>query len=286
MFAAEARLKEAEEALAASGVRFLRLVGKPLDGAFLPKSVTSHLPQSLPSALGSARDNNPRLKLARADIDVADAQVDAAQGGRLPEVFLEGRGRIGRDVDGSDGRTSDLQARVVARWNLYRGGIDRANKQEQIRRASEQRLVLHQLQREVEEAVRISWDRRLKQASLEGTLRRQAEENGRLVSSYRQQFEVGQRELLDVLDAQNTRFNANVLAASAQFAALFSDYQLLTASGLLLDTMKTTPPQQSAAYARTEFKVPPTAPTETYAREPSRQTNELPLDLLAPLRGK
>ncbi|TIV62573.1 MAG: channel protein TolC, partial [Mesorhizobium sp.] len=70
-----------------------------------------------------------------------------------------------------NGDTSDLQARVVLRWNLYRGVIDKANEQEQIRRTSEQRLALHQVLREIEEAVRTSWDRRFRQADLAKTLR-------------------------------------------------------------------------------------------------------------------
>lgn len=286
VFAAQARLKEAEENLTAAGIRFLALVGKPIDGAFLPGSVKASIPTSLARALGSGRDNNARVKIAKADLDVANTLVNAAEGGRRPEILLEGRARIGNDIDGSAGRTSDLHGRVIARWNLYRGGIDRANKQEQIRRASEQRLVLHQTYRQVDEAVRLSWNRRLKQISLASTLRSQANENGRLVSSYRRQFDVGERSLLDVLDAQNTRFNVNNLALSADFAARFSDYQLLAASGLLLKSMNLSTPSQGEAYARAEFNVPPTPPTETFARVPSRQQNKLPLDLLAPLRRK
>ena len=284
IFAAQARLKEAEENLTAAGIRFLTLVGKPIDGASLPQSVAAHIPTSLANALGSGRDNSTRIHIAQSDIDVANSLVKAAEGGRRPEIFLEGRGRIGNDIDGSEGRTSDVQGRIVARWNIFRGGIDRANKQEQVRRASEQRLVLHQTQRQVDEAVRISWDRRIRQRSLAKTLRRQAEENGRLVNSYRDQFDIGERSLLDVLDAQNTKFNVNNLRLAADFAAIFTDYQVLAASGLLLKTLSLKAPQQSEAYARKEFNVPVSPPTETFPRVPSRQENKVPLDLLKPLK--
>jgi adhesin transport system outer membrane protein len=284
VLSAEARMKEAEEELAAAKIRFLTLVGKPLDGAKSPGSVASRLPRSLDQAIGLARKNNPRIHMANADIDAADAVVDGARSKYSPEIFLEGRARGGQDIDGADGYTTDFQARVVAKWNLYRGGIDRANEQEQIRRASEQRLVLHQIYREIEEAVRTSWDRRQRQSSLAVTLRRQAAENARLVSSYREQFRVGQRSLLDVLDAQNTRYNVGVLAATAEYASLFAEYRLLASTGQLLSTLNIAPPKQAEAYARNEFNVPATAPTETYARLPSRQVNELPMDLLAPVR--
>jgi adhesin transport system outer membrane protein len=56
----------------------------------------------------------------------------------------------------------------------------------------------------------------------------------------------------------------------------------LAATGQLLKTLNLTAPQQADAYARAEFDVPPTPPTETYPRTPSRQVNNLPFDLLAP----
>ena len=87
-----------------------------------------------------------------------------------------------------------------------------------------------------------------------------------------------------MLDAQNTRYNVRVLARTADYASLFAEYRLLASTGQLVKTMKLTPAKQSEAYARAEFDVPETAPTETYARTPSRQVNDLPMDLLAPLR--
>ncbi|WP_428672114.1 TolC family protein [Roseibium sp.] len=284
VLAAEARLQEAEREKSAAEIRFLKLVGKPLGNASMPASVRSRLPGSLAAAIGKARSHNPRVHLANADVDVADAEVKAARAGQLPEVFLEGRARTGYDIDGDDGRTHDFQARIVGRWRIFNGGIAKANTQEQIRRASEARLVLHQTFREIEESVRDAWDQRGRQAQLSQTLQRQANQSALLVKSYSQQFDVGQRSLLDVLDAQNTRYNVEVLAYTAQFSSLFADYKLLAATGTLLDTLGLESRPQAEAYAREEFKVPPTQPTETYARVPSRQESGLPMDLLAPIR--
>lgn len=284
VFAAEARVREAQEELEAAGIRFYTLVGKPIGDARRPGSVAGLLPQSLDVAIGTARKNNPRIRIANADIDAADALVDAARSKFGPEVLAEARARVGDDLDGASGFSEDFQVRIVARWNLYRGGIDQANEQEQVRRASEQRLVLHQVHREVEEAVRISWDRRFRQADLAELLRSQSAANASLVTSYQEQFRVGQRSLLDVLDAQNTRFNTAILAETAEYAALFSEYRLLASTGQLVSAMGAAPPQQAEAYARDEFDVPATRETETYARSPSRQVNTLPLDLLAPMR--
>ncbi|WP_214474135.1 TolC family protein [Mesorhizobium sp. dw_380] len=286
LFAAKARMQEASEELEASRIRFFKTVGKPLTNASRPGDVSSALPRSLDDAIGLARENNPRVHMANSDISAAASLVDAARAKYGPSIVAEGTARAGYDIDGDNGDTSDLQARLVLRWNLYRGGIDKANEQEQIRRASEQRLALHQVLREIEEAVRTSWDRRFRQADLAKTLKLQAASSEKLVASYREQFKVGQRSLLDVLDAQNTRFNTATLADTASYASLFAQYRLLAATGQLLRTMDIHPPKQAAAYARTEFATPETADTETYARTPSEQKNDLPFDILAPVRKK
>ncbi|CTQ54447.1 Outer membrane efflux protein BepC precursor [Roseibium album] len=284
VLAAVARMQEAERDRSSAEIRFLKLVGKPMGSASMPPSVRNRLPKSVAAAIGKARSQNPRIHLATADVDVADAEVNAAKAGQLPELFLEGRARTGYDIDGDDGRTHDFQVRVVGRWRLYNGGIAKANTQEHVRRAGEARLALHQTYREIEESVRDSWDQRVRNAELAQTLRRQANQNALLVKSYSEQFDVGQRTLLDVLDAQNTRYNVEVLAYTAEFSSLFADYKLLAATGSLLNTLGLTAPQQADAYAREEFNVPPTQPTETYARVPTRQESGLPMDLLGPIR--
>jgi len=185
LYSARSRVLESSEELENAKIRFYKTVGKPLTNPRKPGSVAGSLPRSLDEAIGLARQNNPRVHMANADIDAASALVDAARAEFGPKVIAEGRARAGNDIDGDDGDTNDLQARVVLRWNLYRGGIDKANEQEQIRRASEQRLVLHQVYREIEEAVRISWERRFRQAELASALRLQVATNDRLVQSYR-----------------------------------------------------------------------------------------------------
>lgn len=285
LISANARLKEATEELEAAKIRFQRLVGRPLGTPKYPGSVAKRLPRSVDAAVAMARAANPRIAAAGADVDAADSLVRGANAAFLPTLSLEGRARIGDDIDGSDGYTSDLEAKVVARWNLYRGGRDIAAKQERIRRAGEQRQVLAQVHREVEEAIRDTWNQRTKRAELAALLRDQASTNSRLVSSYREQFRVGERSLLDVLGAQNTRFNAAVLAQTAAYASLFAEYRLLAATGMLAKTLSVATKEQGEAYARDEFRVPTAEEAPQYERLSSRQS-AAPIDLLAPVRRK
>lgn len=274
VLSARARLTEATEELAAAEIRFNRLVGKPIGSVSKPPAMGRQLPKSLDEAIGIARANNPLIKVANADIDAAYALVKAARSRYMPEANIVGTARTGSDIDGVRNRTSDLQARVVVKWNIFNGGIDRANEQEQIRHVSEERMKLHQTYREVEEAVRISWDRRLRQSSLLQVLNTQYDSSRRIVGSYREQFGVGRRSLLDVLDAQNSQFNVNVLVLTSRYAVAFAEYRLLAATGQLLTSLGLSAPQQADAYARTVADVPATPAAETMPRHsPPRPGN-------------
>jgi adhesin transport system outer membrane protein len=262
--AARARVIEAREGLVNAMIAFTTRTGVPLDQVAMPPALT--IPTTLDEAVGLARENNPTVKIAMADVDAARAVVRKAKSELGPKVGLEVRGRTGHDVDGFSGRTNDVQARVVLRWNLYSGGINQANVQEQVRRASEDRYRLHQVTRQAEEDVRTAWNRREQQMALGVELEQQLRASDQLLGSYGEQFKVGRRSLLDLLDTQNTRYNSQVLVETARFAELFARYKLLAATGQLLDQMGIQRPKDAAAGARQRFNVPETPPAETMAR--------------------
>ncbi len=253
---ATARLLESMEAFELAKITFLRLVGIPFDSGNAPPRVGAALPNTLDQAIGLARVHNPRVHIAAADVDAAAAVVEQSKAGLLPKLSFEGGARIGEDVGGTDGWTSDLQGRLVLRWNLYDGGIKRNEVQENTHRETEAMYVQQQVFREVEEAVRVSWERIRSQTRLSGEYGNQLAASQQLVTSYREQFSIGERSLLDVLDAQNTRFSVQILAETARFGALFSEYRLLAATGTLVSFLGVDVPREAGAGTRQLFDVP------------------------------
>ena len=248
--AASAQVIQAREALEAAKISFAKNVGTPFSNAKTPPRVGKYMPRTLAVAVENGINNNPRIRVAGADVDAASALVDQANGALGPRLSLEGRGVVGQDNTGTAGYSTDLSGKLVLRWNLWDGGVKSAKVQESIRRESEALLGQQVAAPEVEEAVKVSWDRIHRQNELAGAYANQLSASDGLVSSYREQFTIGQRSLLDVLDAQNTRYNVQVQAETASFAARFAEYRLLAATGSLLAYLDVTAPRQSDAYAR------------------------------------
>jgi adhesin transport system outer membrane protein len=229
------------------------------------------IPRSLNDAIDQAHANHPSIQFAQADIDAAAALVKAARSKYYPNVSLEGRASAAEDISGIRGFDGDLQGNVVVRWNLYNGGIDAANEQEQIRHVDEEYQKLHRITREVEEGVQLSWDRHMHQTQRLRELLREMSAIEQLRGSYFEQFRIGERSLLDLLDTQNTRFSVQVAIATADAAVKFSYFRILAATGKLLRALGIAAPAEARTYARVDANVPETPLPESFNRvEPPR----------------
>ena len=87
---------------------------------------------------------------------------------------------------------------------------------------------------------------------------RRARDAGRvaddLLLSYREQFNVGRRSLLDVLDAQNTRFNVQAQAETARMAKLYAQYRVLAASNRLIEALGVQMPAEAVVQPAREVR--------------------------------
>jgi adhesin transport system outer membrane protein len=257
MAAARARLTEAAVELEAANIEFRTYVGMAPTSIALPPRPGSALPTTLEMAIATGILSNPRMLTAGADIDAASALVDQAESAFYPKLQLEGRAATGYDLSGANGLTNDLSARITLRWNIYDGGIKAAEVQEELRRESEAMMVFDQAAREVEQAVRESWLRLQSQGELARVYDDQLRSSKELIESYREQFKIGDRSLLDVLDAQNTRVNVQVLQQTALYSVMFAEYRLLAASGNLLAFMNVTAPKEAVSDTRAATQVSP-----------------------------
>ena len=244
--AAQARVVEAQEELELAAYTFERLVGAPIGDVVMPPDLAASLPGSLTLAVDMARMDNPRVEEAEADLVAARNLVDKARGETRPSINLEGRARYGEDIDGFAGETEDYQARIVGRWTIFNGGTNINNIREQQARANEAHARLFETQRQAQEDAQQAWSRLRNQGNLVNELRSQASISDDLLLSYREQFNVGRRSLLDVLDAQNTRANVQAQYETAQLAQLYAQYRVLASVNRLVEAMGL--PMARAAY--------------------------------------
>ena len=260
------RQTEAEQFLDEAKIRLRRLTGLDVNEVQMPPTLASQLPASVDEAVGLVRTDNPRVKEAEADVDAAHALAKSAKGDLYPSLGVDLVGRVGEDIDGFRGTTHEAQARAFLRWNVFDGGINRAKHQEMVRRASESRYQLYDVTRQAEEDVRTAWTALRTQGRLITDLGTQSQVTDDLLLSYRSQFNVGRRSLLDVLDAQNTRYNVQVRLETARFSEVFAQYQTLAATNRFLKALDIAPGAGAGVNERDRFDYGPPKPAELQYR--------------------
>ena len=268
--AAIVRQQESAESLKVAQNGLRRLTGLTIDSVVLPPNLSGLMPANEDTAIGLARNNNPRVLEAQADVDAATGMVKSAKGDLYPTVGVDVVGRVGDDIDGFRGETNDVMGRVYMRWNVFDGGINRAKYQEMVRRASEARYRLHAVLREAEEDVQNAWTALESQRRIGEALERQSNVSDDLLLSYRSQFNIGRRSLLDVLDAQNTRYNTQVRRETSRFSELFAEYQVLASTNRFLEAVEVSPGAGAGMNERERFDYGPPAEAETQYRRYSR----------------
>ncbi|MFN2101282.1 TolC family protein [Altererythrobacter sp. MF3-039] len=261
------RQTEAIEDLENAKTALRRLTGLDIGNVVAPPDLSGNLAPTVDAAVGLARLNNPLVNEAQADVDAAHGLERSAKGDLYPTIGVEVVGRVGEDIDGFQGETNDIMGRAYIRWNVFDGGINRAKHQEMVRRASQSRYRLHEVQRLAEEDVRSAYTAMTAQTNITSQLTRQSQVSDDLLLSYRSQFNVGRRSLLDVLDAQNTRFNTQVRLETARFSKQFAEYQALAATNVLLESLQVAPGEGAGQNERSEYNYGPPPPAELQYRE-------------------
>lgn len=255
----EGRLAKAQSNLIAaknnyldSRTVFYRVIAQQPDNLVIPYPDASLLPASKEAGLKTALAKHPVIQAAANDINAARYQHDAAKSNYYPKLSLEIDANFDDNLDGVDGSAYDpstggeyneVQAMLRVSYNLYSGGKDQAYAQETAYKWDEAKALNSKAHREVTESFNLSWDafEQLKRQKKYIKLHVIASKDTQ--SDYQQQFRIGQRTLLDLLDTENELYQARTDFLEAEFSEITAQYRILHAMGLLVDALRVTRPE-------------------------------------------
>ena len=226
---------------------YIKVIGEMPSGTPIkPQKQQNGIPSSRDEAIKFAIDKHPTLKSAVADVEAAMAQHRASRNTFYPRFDLELSQSWNKDLDGQLGTNNDSQAMVRMRYNLLNGGGDAARKRQTAHLIDEAKEVRNRTYRQVVETMRLSWN------AYDATERQliyldeHVKATVRTRDAYQKQFNIGQRTLLDLLNAENELFQAKQSYISADFDNLFARYRILNAEGELLKSLNITLPKEAS----------------------------------------
>lgn len=235
--ATRAALAQARGRYADAVAAYIAVIGERPKDLQIVAAPETELPSNVDEAVQIAMERAPSISAAAADVRSAEAAVGVAKSRYFPRIDIEVSANYLYNVDGSRGPNRDFSALLVGRWNLYRGGIDRARRREAVARLFESRALLARTNREVAQQVRVSWNALNQARERRVSLRQQLESNGKVRIAYSRQFDRGRRTLLDLLDIQNEIFTSETNLITEDFTIRFGAYRTLATMGKLVQTL-------------------------------------------------
>ncbi|KWK15704.1 TolC family outer membrane protein [Burkholderia stagnalis] len=232
---AQDNLRTEQSSLKDAEVAYARLVGSAPDALVKPVAPEGALPPTERLALDAALANHPSLAGAEADVAQARARYDGAKAAMWPRLDLELS--ASHDRDGVLGPTNDRRVMLRLRYNLFQGGADKARIGEahaQIREAEEER---NRTRLEIQESVSHAYNAYLTARDRMVVLKQYVDSSAATREAYMLQFGIGQRSLLDLLNAENEYYSARIDYIGGQYAEAASAYRVFAGMGQLLDTL-------------------------------------------------
>ncbi|MND52319.1 Outer membrane efflux protein BepC precursor [compost metagenome] len=240
LFTEEVNLADAE-------ANFYSAVGIPADELVTPATIKGEMPADLVAARQGVMDSNPLLKSAQADVQAAESQYESAKAPFYPRLDAELATTADDNVQGDEGHYNTWRAGVVMNYNLFNGMRDKARLQAAAHQINQSMDVRNNALRVLNENLSLAWNAMENARKQTPVARDYADYTARVREAYQQQFGLGQRTLLDLLDSENELFTANRRYVEVRYTEEFSMYRVISAMGDLLRRQNVVVPAEAIA---------------------------------------
>jgi adhesin transport system outer membrane protein len=219
--------------------RYLRVVGEAPAGKLpqasgLDRGIQSNNSDTVNQALA----RNASISAAVENLRATEAQASGKQGaGYQPKVEARIRSGIGKNFDGVQDQKRDTAAEIALNWNLYNGGSDQARVRQYADLINQAADLRDKSCRDVRQTAAIAHNDIRKLKDQLAALDRNVLAIEKARDAYRQQFEIGQRSLLDLLNAENELYTAKRAYANAEFDLQLAYARTQAAKNTLASTL-------------------------------------------------
>jgi adhesin transport system outer membrane protein len=223
--------------------RFERLVGEaPANTLLQPPSLTQSQPSRDNFIVNTVRNNSSFLG-AVANIRAHQANAKLQESPNYPSLELVANSSVEKNRLGVVGQYRNSGAQFVLNYNLFRGGSDSARARQYAAKLNSAFDLRDKTCRDVRQTALIALNDVTKLEIQIRLLAQHELSTFKAREAYRQQFDLGQRSLLDLLDTENELFQSRRALTNAKVDFQMAQAQVLTVNGSLLPTLQLRPIQ-------------------------------------------
>lgn len=218
--------------------RYQRLVGElPADALAPAPNLAKHMPLREDYVATTVRAN-PEFQSAVANIRTYRADLGLRKASNYPTLELRASTGTERNRNGVSGDYRDSALQLFLNYNLYRGGSDTAKAQQYAAKLGAAYDLRDKACQDVRQTALIALNDITKLQTQLGLLAQHELSTAKAREAYRQQFDIGQRSLLDLLDTENELFEARRALINAENDLQLARARVLTVQGRILSVLK------------------------------------------------
>lgn len=237
--------------------RFTRIVGEgPPKVAFVPGMLSRSLPSKMDEALTKALEHSPTLRAAIENSEAAGYDLAARRSAFMPKLELRARTENTNNYQGTPGDRSNNVVEAVVTYNLFNGFSDVYRNRQYAERKN---IALDQREkacRDMRQTLSIAYNDTSRLSDQLSFIGIQVGLVEKTRDAYRDQFNIGQRSLLDLLDTQNELFNAQRAQVNADADINLAYMRAYAAMGILLEHLALKQIEPEAAPEHGDFTKP------------------------------
>ena len=189
--------------------RYQRVIGeKPGTLVEEPKPLTANLPASPIDALKKALDQSPQLLASMENIQAAQADVEVRRAAYYPRLDFRLQRDEGQNIGGILGKTDATTAELTMRFNLFNGLRDQARVNQYAQNVNVAKDTRDKVCRDIRQTLLIAFNDVNKLKEQVGYLDQHQLATDKARQAFRNQFDIGQRTLLDLLNTENEYFES------------------------------------------------------------------------------
>jgi len=218
---------------------YYKIVGSTPSNLITPQGPKpSDLPNSETTIIQQAINNHPMLKAAQADIEEARAQHGASKSTNLPHLNALLSATNGSDLNGYQGHYENYEAALQLKYNLFHGGSDKAYQDETALLVEQAQQIHNHTYNQVIENAKLASNALQTSQNQLAYFKKHRDASILTTGAYYQQFKLGKRTLLDLLNSEDELFNTKIDYINGQSNLLLSKFRILNANGRLLSYLK------------------------------------------------
>jgi outer membrane protein len=209
------------------------VIGHAATGVSQPSANIKLVPRTLDEAIGVGNKENPNVVAALYREEAARYTVDRIWGELLPEFRLEAQYSNRYDPSRTTDQTENTTVTGRVNVPIYQGGEVHARVRQAKHTHVSRLQEIEQARSETQATVVSAWSRmQASKAQLQSD-QAQVAANQTALAGVREEERVGQRTLLDVLNAEQELLNSQVQLAATQRDLVVNTYSVIAAVGRL-----------------------------------------------------